>query len=148
MTSQYHTFKIQDNTNGYYYYTVSDIDDTDFVLDIRDSYAEDAGDVPINAYFNIIGFDNVTCTKCPEISPTQVVNKQYPHDPKNMLTSDEFKKVIEEAVAVEAEKKSKKGKSKPKPAPKEPKQKATPKPRAKKSSNVTIEPGKTVDFAN
>ena len=144
----YQTFKIQDTVNNYYYYTISDIDDPEFVLDIRDSYAEDQPDLPINTYFNIMGFDNATCTKAPEISPIQVINKSYPSDPKNMLTSDEYKKVIEEVLAEQKLKEEKKAARKNKKAEPKAAAEAKPKakPRAKKTANVKIEPNGVVNF--
>ena len=141
-------YKIIEKINGYYYYFISHIDHLDLNFNVAESWADAMPDVPINNYFNtVMGWsDDVDIEKCDDISPIQVINKQFPtNDVKNMNISNDFEKVLNEAL--EALKNKKKRTAKPKadkPEPK-PKEKAGKKQASK--NNVTIEkPNESLKF--
>ena len=139
----FYTFKINDQKNGYHYYIISHINDLDLNLDIAESYASAFSELPINSYFNIcVGWDDVDVEKCDNISPIQVINKALPADAKNMNISDEYKKVLGEAI--EQLKNNKKPRAKKVKDPneiKEPKAKKEPKARGKKAVNTKVNIG-------
>ena len=80
-----HSYKVSDATNGFYFYTVSHIDDHEFILDVIESYADDIPQDPINEYFTLVcGWDAVTAEKS-TITPTD--SKRFPQDSKHMALS-------------------------------------------------------------
>ena len=97
----FYSYKIFEKVNGYYFYFISHIDHTDLNFNICESYADAFPDVPINQYFNIITdwSEDADIEKCDNISPIQVINKQFPtNDVKNMNVSNDFEKVLNEAL--------------------------------------------------
>ena len=66
--------------------------------------------------------------KVADINPIDVINGNFPTDPKNMDTSDEYKKLLPQPKEPKVKKE-----------PKEPKPKKEPKPRAKKAGKVNID---------
>ena len=146
----FYTFKLFEKVNGYYFYFISHIDHTDLNFNICESYADAFPDVPINQYFNIITdwSEDADIEKCDNISPIQVINKQFPtNDPKNMNMSDEYKKILAEELEKLQQKKSRSKKNKDQKDPNEPKPKPKPKPKGKKeSTKVNIESGQVLNF--
>ena len=141
----YQVFKITESIHGYYYYVVSHIDDEELNLSIAENWAATAPDVPTNHFMSVCcGWDNVSIDKT-TISPIDAINKTFPADAKNMLISDEYKKILEEELQKLSQKKSR---SKKTPVEKS-EAKKEPKPRAKKSapSKVKIEtPSEPLSF--
>jgi len=63
-----------------------------------ESYAADFSDKTINQYMNlVVGWNNVNLEKV-DISPIDVINKTYSSDSKNMSVSDDYKKLVDEAI--------------------------------------------------
>ena len=136
----FNVYKIIESVNNFYYYFISHIEDLDLNLDIAESYADAFPDIPINTYFNVVtGWDCADIKKCDDISPIQVLNRSFPHDPKNMNVSEEYKKFTEQALEQLSQKKGrgKKKEKDPNEAPKPAKKPA--KPRGKSSGTVKIE---------
>ena len=87
----FQTYKIFETVNGYYYYTISNIDDIELVRDIAEKWgAIDPGNA-INQYLTIVvGWDNIDCEKA-TISPIDGINKNFNStDNKNMVSCDDF----------------------------------------------------------
>ena len=144
----YSVYKIFEKIIGYHYYFISHIDPLDLNFNVAESWADAMPDIPINNYFNtVLGWsDDVDIEKCDNISPIQVINKQFPtNDVKNMNISNDFEKVPNEALEVLKNKKKRTAKPKAdKPEPK-PKGKASKKQASK--NNVTIEkPNESLKF--
>ena len=138
----FQTYKIFQNVNGFYHYTISNIDDIELVRDIAENWGAIDPDNAINQYLTIvIGWDNIDCEKS-TISPIDVINKNFSADNKNMVVSDEFKKFTEEEIQKLKNKKSRSKKvveKKPESEAEKPVKKA-PKPRGKKAvQSVVIE---------
>ena len=123
----YNVFRLTENTNGYYFLFLSPFtaENIDSAMESIEHYISNES-TPMNQYLNIIDFDAVKIEKV-NISPIDVINKNFPADDKNMLISDSWKSLI------------------PPPKPKrEPKKKADPKepkqakPRGKKAPHVNI----------
>ena len=110
----YQVFKISESIHGYYYYVISHIDDEELNLSIAENWAATAPGVPINHYISVCGgWDNVSIDKT-TISPIDAINKTFPADDlgshlkgdtKNMLISDEYKKLHEEELQKLSQKK-------------------------------------------
>ena len=141
-------YKIIEKINGYYYYFISHIDHLDLNFNVAESWADAMPDIPINNYFNtVMGWsDDVDIEKCDDISPIQVINKQFPtNDVKNMNISNDFEKVLNEAL--EALKNKKKRTAKPKADKPEPKPKGKAGKKQASKNNVTIEkPNESLKF--
>ena len=124
----FHVVKISDSVNNFYYYFITHIENDDINFSIAESFGASEPENPINMYLNnVVGWDNIDVMPCPEISCIQVLNKSFAPDPKNMVISDEYKKVMEEAMSKIKEKKPRAKKvkevneattSQPKPKPK------------------------------
>ena len=141
-------YKIIEKINGYYYYFISHIDHLDLNFNVAESWADAMPDIPINNYFNtVMGWsDDVDIEKCDDISPIQVINKQFPtNDVKNMNISNDFEKILNEAL--EALKNKKKRTAKPKADKPEPKPKGKAGKKQASKNNVTIEkPNESLKF--
>ena len=147
----FYTYKIFEKVNGYYYYFISHIDYLDLNFNTCESYADAMPDVPINQYFNIItGWsEDADIEKCDNISPIQVINKQFPtNDSKNMNISDEYKKILSDEFETLQQKKSRSKKTKDPKDPNDAKPKAkAAKPKVKQeSTKVNIESGQVLNF--
>ena len=131
-------YKIVDTVNGYYHYIVSQISDGSIVLEHQEHYSAHCPENPINLYYNtVVGWDNIMIEKVTDVKPIDVINGNYSADPKNMDTSDEYKKLLPPPKEPRVKKE-----------PKEPKPKKEPKPRAKKAGKVSIDTeGSKVTFS-
>ena len=73
----FHSYTIFDKVSGFYFYTISHIDDPEFILDVIESYADANPQDPINEYFTLVsGWDNVNAEKA-TITPTDIINKYF-----------------------------------------------------------------------
>ena len=131
----YNVYRLAENDHGYYFYFLSSFSESnmDCVAESIEHYISNESS-PMNQYLNIIDFDAVKIEKV-NISPIDVINKNFPADDKNMLISDSWKSLIPPPKEPK-----KKREAKPKPE-KEAKQA---KPRAKKSNQVNISTEPTV----
>ena len=94
----FYVFKVSENINNYYYYYITHIEDVEFNVQVIESYAADFSDIPINQYMNlVVGWDNVKIVK-DNISINDVINKNFTSDVKNMNISDDYKKLVTEAI--------------------------------------------------
>ena len=111
----FYMFKISENLNNFYYYYISHIEDIEFNIQVVESYAADFSDIPINQYMNlVVGWNNVKLEKVDNITPIDVINKTYSSDSKNMSVSDDYKKLVDEAIESIKSKPKKVAKSKAK----------------------------------
>ena len=46
----------------------------------------------------VVGWNNVKLEKVDNITPTDVINKTYSSDSKNMSVSDDYKKLVAEVI--------------------------------------------------
>ena len=95
----FYVFKVSENINNYYYYYyITHIEDVEFNVQVIESYAADFSDIPINQYMNlVVGWDSVKIEK-DSISINDVINKNFTSDVKNMNISDDYKKLVTEAI--------------------------------------------------
>ena len=92
-----YVFKVSENINNHYCY-ITHIEDVEFNVQVIESYAADFSDIPINQYMNlVVGWDNVKIEK-DSISINDVINKNFTSDVKNMNISDDYKKLVTEAI--------------------------------------------------
>lgn len=135
----FNSYKVFDKVSGYYFYTVSHIDDPEFIIDIVESYADANPQDPINEYFSLVsGWNNVDAEKA-TITPNDVINKQFQPDPKNMAISEDYKKLTAKAIEALNNKKARGGKKKVVANGDAAQPKPPPKPRGKKSVGTAPE---------
>ena len=119
----YQTFKLTENTNGYYFFFISPFSEqnNELALESIEHYISNES-TQMNQYLHNINFDEVKIEKI-NMNPIDVINKSFAPDDKNMLVSNSFVALI----PLPKEKKKREVK------PKEPK---PVKPRGKKCVNV------------
>ncbi len=120
----YYGFKFTENTNGYYFYFISNFYNDELAQESIEHYI---ANVPteMNKYLETVNFDDVKVERVLS-SAIDIINNHFPHDDKNMLVSDSYKALIPPPKAKREPKK--------KAEPKEPKEKKPAKPRGKKSA--------------
>ena len=82
-------FEIQENDNEFYFYTISNLDDTELVLQTIEFSITNEPEKPINQYLMTVNFDNVKIEKL-SISPIDVINRSFPFDSKCMNVSQDY----------------------------------------------------------
>jgi hypothetical protein len=119
---------------------ISHIDNIDLNLSIAENFAAACPDVHINKYLTLVaGWDNIDIEST-QISPNDALSNKFPADPKNMLISDDYKKILDDELQKLSVKKTR-GKKVEQNEEDDMKAKKVPKPRGKKApvGKVSIE---------
>ena len=119
---QFHVYKLTENTNGYYIYLISNVEDPEiFIEQVEHSVANELNK-PYNQYLSTCDWDDMKIEKV-NINPIDVINRHLPQDDKCINVSESYISLIPPP----------KEKKKREPKPKaEPKEKKPAKPRGKK----------------
>ena len=90
---QFQTYKISEQDNGYFLYTISSLSDPELVLETMEFSIANEPQKQMNQYLMTSDFDKVICEQV-SISPIDVINNTLPQDDKCINVSSSYISLI------------------------------------------------------